>query len=622
MEKELAPNIFKSMDGFIFILSQEGKILYISETASVLLGLSQVEMTGNEITEYLHPLDHEELKQILTIHPSEIAANAGQSEFTLERSFFLRVKCVLAKRNAGLTTAGFKVIHCNGHLRVRVIHLEGYQYYQNLGLISFAYAIPSPNTNNTEIRLSMDMFMFRASLDLKLIFLEGRITQITGFQPQELVDKTLYQLVHAADVGSLKHSHEILLTKGQVTTPYYRLLNKSGGWIWIQSYATIVHNSRSSRPNCIVSVNYLLSELEFSEYCLLNDPLMYEDTVGQHQQAKTNRVVTNTPPPLQQQQQQAQLLPPVQPTAKTMISYENDTKNRMNEYYRSEYISKISGRSNDDPPQKRTRRWNTTNTLHHDNTIMCGNDNSNNNINSHNSVFKSQTMSEHLTNSTDCYFSNYNQHNLKSMLPTDITQLPYDVWTTELQKQQQQQQQEYPEQTYTSVYQENVNKVVNYKTPKYPMYNECSKENEGSVLVSQWSHMNVDANCQLHHQHPHDYSVQMHSSPANSTIRSDGSALAPSETITKVQSDMNFLCKKLDVSQHQSQAHPCDGHPPLMGETMVGMGGSNETTYSNGKLSIIDNLRRLEGHCGEAGEEEDEDEEEEEVDGEHENEEE
>lgn len=40
---------------------------------------SKVEMTGNEMTEYLHPLDHDELKQILTVHPSEIAANSGQS---------------------------------------------------------------------------------------------------------------------------------------------------------------------------------------------------------------------------------------------------------------------------------------------------------------------------------------------------------------------------------------------------------------------------------------------------------------------------------------------------------------------------------------------------------------
>ena len=37
---------------------------YISETASVHLGLSQVELTGNSIYEYIHPLDHEELVRL------------------------------------------------------------------------------------------------------------------------------------------------------------------------------------------------------------------------------------------------------------------------------------------------------------------------------------------------------------------------------------------------------------------------------------------------------------------------------------------------------------------------------------------------------------------------------
>lgn len=49
-----------------------------------------------------------------------------------------------------------------------------------------------------------------------------------------------------------------VMYKGQVTTKYYRFLTKSGGWIWMQSYATVVQNSRSSRPLCIVSVNYVL----------------------------------------------------------------------------------------------------------------------------------------------------------------------------------------------------------------------------------------------------------------------------------------------------------------------------------------------------------------------------
>lgn len=37
------------------------------------------------------------------------------------------------------------------------------------------------------------------------------------------------------------------------------MLDSRGGHIWIQSYATIVHNTRSSRPHCIVSVNYVLT---------------------------------------------------------------------------------------------------------------------------------------------------------------------------------------------------------------------------------------------------------------------------------------------------------------------------------------------------------------------------
>ena len=49
-----------------------------------------------------------------------------------------------------------------------------------------------------------------------------------------------------------------VLAKGQASSMYYRFMSKNGGWVWVQSYLTIVHNSRSSRPHCIVSVNYAL----------------------------------------------------------------------------------------------------------------------------------------------------------------------------------------------------------------------------------------------------------------------------------------------------------------------------------------------------------------------------
>lgn len=106
--KELGSHLLQTLDGFIFVLSAEGKIMYISETASVHLGLSQVELTGNSIYDYIHPLDHEELIALLSVHPP-VTTDFQAEELEIERAFVIRMKCVLAKRNAGLTTGGFKV---------------------------------------------------------------------------------------------------------------------------------------------------------------------------------------------------------------------------------------------------------------------------------------------------------------------------------------------------------------------------------------------------------------------------------------------------------------------------------------------------------------------------------
>ncbi|KAM9320751.1 single-minded homolog 2 [Gastrophryne carolinensis] len=262
--KELGSHLLQTLDGFVFVVASDGKIMYISETASVHLGLSQVELTGNSIYEYIHPSDHDEMTAVLTAH-QPIHPHLLQ-ECEIERSFFLRMKCVLAKRNAGLTCSGYKVIHCSGYLKIRQYMLDISLYdscYQIIGLVAVGQSLPPSAI--TEIKLHSNMFMFRASLDLKLIFLDSRVAELTGYEPQDLIEKTLYHHVHGCDVFHLRYAHHLLLVKGQVTTKYYRLLSKHGGWVWVQSYATIVHNSRSSRPHCIVSVNYVLTDIEYKE---------------------------------------------------------------------------------------------------------------------------------------------------------------------------------------------------------------------------------------------------------------------------------------------------------------------------------------------------------------------
>ncbi|XP_029486803.1 single-minded homolog 1-A-like [Oncorhynchus nerka] len=260
--RELGSHLLQTLDGFIFVVAPDGKIMYISETASVHLGLSQVELTGNSIYEYVHPADHDEMTAVLT--PHQPYHSHFVQEYEMERSFFLRMKCVLAKRNAGLTSGGYKVIHCSGYLKIRQYSLDMSPFdgcYQNVGLVAVGHSLPPSAV--TEIKLHSNMFMFRASLDMKLIFLDSRVAELTGYEPQDLIEKTLYHHVHSCDTFHLRCAHHLLLVKGQVTTKYYRFLAKQGGWVWVQSYATIVHNSRSSRPHCIVSVNYVLTDTEY-----------------------------------------------------------------------------------------------------------------------------------------------------------------------------------------------------------------------------------------------------------------------------------------------------------------------------------------------------------------------
>ncbi|KAF4108628.1 hypothetical protein G5714_011387 [Onychostoma macrolepis] len=201
----------------------------------------------------------------------------------MERSFFLRMKCVLAKRNAGLTCGGYKVIHCSGYLKLRQLLMDVSLFescYQIVGLVAVGQSLPPSGV--TEIKLHSNMFMFRASLDLKLIFLDSRVAELTGYEPQDLIEKTLYHHVHGCDVFHLRYAHHLLLVKGQVTTRYYRMLAKHGGWVWVQSCATIVHNSRSSRPHCIVSVNHVLTDVEYKQMQFSQDqsrsrpPLSYK----------------------------------------------------------------------------------------------------------------------------------------------------------------------------------------------------------------------------------------------------------------------------------------------------------------------------------------------------------
>lgn len=90
----------------------------------------------------------------------------------LQATFILQCKVIQNLYNCIFL---FQVIHCSGYLKVKQFNMDMAPYescYQNVGLVAVGHSLPPSAI--TEIKMFSNMFMFRASLDLKLIFLDAR----------------------------------------------------------------------------------------------------------------------------------------------------------------------------------------------------------------------------------------------------------------------------------------------------------------------------------------------------------------------------------------------------------------------------------------------------------------
>ncbi|XP_067470441.1 neuronal PAS domain-containing protein 3 isoform X1 [Thunnus thynnus] len=296
-EPHLGSHILQSLDGFVFALNKEGRFLYISETVSIYLGLSQVELTGSSVFDYIHPGDHVEVAEQLGMKlppgrgmslsqgavnedGASSASSSSHSETpepvessspsllapdnTLERSFFVRMKSTLTKRGVHIKSSGYKVIHITGRLRIRMALTHSRSVpNQIMGMVVVAHALPPPTIN--EVRIDCQMFVTRVNMDLKIVYCENRISDYMDLTPVDIVGKRCYQFIHAEDVEGIRQSHLDLMNKGQCVTKYYRWIQKNGGYIWIQSSATIAINAKNANEKNIIWVNYVLSNPEYKD---------------------------------------------------------------------------------------------------------------------------------------------------------------------------------------------------------------------------------------------------------------------------------------------------------------------------------------------------------------------
>ncbi|XP_071832321.1 uncharacterized protein [Apostichopus japonicus] len=291
-ENNLGANILQALDGFLFNLCSDGRFLYISETVSIYLGLSQVELTGSSIFDFVHQGDHTELAEELGMKlpprlcgvnhskkeegdsvpsspniPSPTTSHEGLSmaltakSTGYERSFLVRMKSTLTKRGVNFRSSGYKVIHITGSLRPRVNPAEyNTQNPEILGFVGLAVALPPPTFN--ELKLEPTCFVCKVGVDFKITYCDDRMVDFLDYTVSEVIGRNLYSFLHAQDVKSMRHRHLDMLSKGQTMTGYFRWMCKNGGYVWMQATAILLI-AKNTNDSAFIFIMQVISEMEY-----------------------------------------------------------------------------------------------------------------------------------------------------------------------------------------------------------------------------------------------------------------------------------------------------------------------------------------------------------------------
>ncbi|PIK53093.1 putative hypoxia-inducible factor 1-alpha [Apostichopus japonicus] len=127
---------------------------------------------------------------------------------------------------------------------------------------------------NIETPLDTKTFMTRHSMDMKFTDCDERIKDLIGYTPEDLVGRSFYDFHHALDGSQIERCHR---NRQKLS---FRFLAKEGGYVWLETQATVIYHSKTNKAECVVCVNYVLSGLENNDIPISLDQLVGRDLSG------------------------------------------------------------------------------------------------------------------------------------------------------------------------------------------------------------------------------------------------------------------------------------------------------------------------------------------------------
>jgi len=247
IKEEVAPEIdvFECLDGFTLTIGTNGDVIFVSENVSKYIGLTQVELLGQDFSDYVHPCDHQELRKLTQ------KKTIGSDDELVE--MFVRVKCTVTERGRmiNLKQANYKPLKLTGKCRSMAEKESG----GVTGNIFLGVARPVVE-REVMVDQQIGVFTTKHSVDMRFMETDPWMSVVASYSTNSLMGVSFFELVHAQDIVNVQKAFKNLKDHGQCETPPYRLLCYGGGFAWVQTQACLAATRRGSSKGQTVSCSH------------------------------------------------------------------------------------------------------------------------------------------------------------------------------------------------------------------------------------------------------------------------------------------------------------------------------------------------------------------------------
>ncbi|OXU19056.1 hypothetical protein TSAR_015760 [Trichomalopsis sarcophagae] len=244
----------QAMSGFIMMMTQQGKLLYISENAAEYLGHSMEDLLihGDSVYDVVDKQDH-------MVIQSQLGRSSGPGAPDDRRLFLCRINVSRNSRRQ-LRFGDQKVVLVEGH------YLPFVPLCNRNESVFLASCTPVvlPETRESVVQGATNIFTTIHSMDMKYLHIDKTAESHMEYSRSELVGVSWYNLLHWDSIRTAYCKHQTVIQSDQErsSTALLRLQSRSGRWFWVHCVLQVKDTSEECQHPIIVCTNQVLSDKE------------------------------------------------------------------------------------------------------------------------------------------------------------------------------------------------------------------------------------------------------------------------------------------------------------------------------------------------------------------------